>query len=116
MKVKNAILNESHFVICIYFQLCLPFCSSYTNALGLGFMNGQENIRLSDFINVAKDAETNTWSARSTTVLASTTGVLPRTTKEVTWKPFSAPGFSRMVKQSTTITGLTRRAKLRGEA
>ena len=80
-------------------------------------MNGQENIRLSDFINVAKDAETNTWSERSTTVLASSTGVLPRTTKEVTWKPFSAPGFSRrMVKQSTTITGLTRRAKLRGEA
>ena len=79
-------------------------------------MNGQENIRLSHFINVAKDAETNTWSERSTTVLASSTGVLPRTTKEVTWKPFSAPGFSRMVKQSTTITGLTRRAKLRGEA
>ena len=82
-----------------------------------GFMNGQENIRLSDFINVAKDAETNTWSERSTTVLASSTGVLPRTTKEVNWKPFSAPGFSRtMVKQSTTISGLTRRAKLRGEA
>ena len=80
-------------------------------------MNGQENFRLSDFINVAKNAETNTWSARSTTVLASSTGVLPRTTKEVTWKPFSAPGFSiTMVRQSTTITGLTRRAKLRGEA
>ena len=80
-------------------------------------MNGQENIRLSDFIDVAKNAETNTWSARSTTVLASSTGVLPRTTKEVNWKPFSAPGFSRtMVRHSTTISGLTRRAQRRGEA
>lgn len=80
-------------------------------------MNSQENIRLSDFINVAKDAENNSWSARSTTVLASSTGVLPRTTTEVTWKPFSAPGFRRtIVRQSTTITGLARRAKLRGEA
>ena len=46
------------------------------------FMNGQENIRLSDFINVAKDAETNTWSERSTTVLASSTGVLQELLKK----------------------------------
>ena len=82
MKIKNE--SEKPYTECYYVVICIylvrsPFTFFIYQCPGLGFMNGQENIRLSDFINVAKDPETNTWSARSTTVLASSTGVLPRT-------------------------------------
>ena len=80
-------------------------------------MNKEMEYKLSDFEEVNSNSNDVGWNARSVTKIATSNGKLPISSKDLEWRPLFAPGLSgAIIRNSKTISGLVKRAKIGGEA
>lgn len=80
-------------------------------------MNQGMGYKLSDFEEVNSNSNDVGWNARSVTILATKNGNLPITSNDLEWRPLFAPGLSwANIRNSKTISGLVKRARIGGEA
>ena len=82
-------------------------------------MNKQMNeLRFEDMQSTSRSIDEPVWMSCVATTMASSTGTLPRTSDQLTWKAFSGVGYSNTQSvRSSTIIGLAeRQRKIRGEA
>ena len=117
MKVKKERLSHVFLDLTFHFQFALCFHSSYTNARAFTNMNQEMEFKLSDFEEVNSNSNNIGWNARSVTKIAISSGKLPITSNDLEWRPLFAPGLSgASIRNSKTISGLVKRAKIGGEA
>lgn len=117
MKVKKERLSRIFLALLFHFQLSLCFHSSYTNARAFPIMNQELEYKLSDFEEVKSISNEVGWNARSVTKIATSSGKLPISSNDLGWRPLFAPGLSgASIRNSKTISGLVKRAKIGGEA
>lgn len=80
-------------------------------------MSQELEYKLSDFEEVNSISGDVGWNARSVTMMATKSGKLPITSNDLEWRPLFAPGLSgASIRNSKTISGLVKRAKIGGEA
>lgn len=118
-EMKVNMRRRSHILpdLLLHFQFGLCFHSSYTNAHALTIMNQGMEYKLSDFEEVNSNSNDVGWNARSVTILATKNGNLPITSNDLEWRPLFAPGLSGAnIRNSKTISGLVKRARIGGEA
>ena len=117
MKVKKNRQSHIFLNLTFHFQFALCFHSSYTNARAFPIMNQEMEYKLSDFEEVNSISDDVGWNARSITKMATKSGKLPITSNDLEWRPLFAPGLSgASIRNSKTISGLVKRAKIGGEA
>lgn len=117
MKVKKERQSHIFLDLTFHFQFALCFHSSYTNARTFLIMNQELDYKLSDFEELNSITEDVGWNARSVTMMATKSGKLPITSNDLEWRPLFAPGLSgASIRNSKTISGLVKRAKIGGEA
>ena len=117
MKVKKERLKRIFLDLTFHFQFALCFHSSYINARAFPIMNQELEYKLSDFEEVNSISDDVGWNARSVTKIATSSGKLPITSNDLEWRPLFAPGLSgASIRNSKTISGLVKRAKIGGEA
>ena len=117
MKVKKERLRRIFLDMLFHFQFALCFHSSYTNARAFTNMDQEMEYKLSDFEVVNSNSNDIGWNARSVTKIATSSGKLPFSSNDLGWRPLFAPGLSgASIRNSKTISGLVKRAKIGGEA
>lgn len=117
MKVKKRGQNLIFPDLLFHFQFALCFHSSYTNARAFTIMNQEMEYKLSYFEEVNSNPNDVGWNARSVTKIATSSGKLPISSNNLEWRPLFAPGLSgASIRNSKTISGLVKRAKIGGEA